>query len=71
MYPNVLIFLRPRQAPTGGTKGTTVNHIAFTVKVSPDAGQGEGGRISDRHAREAGAGDVVSDDVSLDEERED
>ena len=29
-FPQVLIFLRP-QAPTGGTKGTTVNHIAFQV----------------------------------------
>lgn len=28
--PNVLIFLR-QQAPTGGTKGTTVNHIGFWV----------------------------------------
>src|SRR5215813_5768592 len=31
MFPNVLVFLR-QQAPTGGTKGTTVNHIAFAVK---------------------------------------
>src|SRR6267378_988076 len=30
MFPNVLIFLR-QQAPTGGTKGTTVNHVAFAV----------------------------------------
>src|SRR5882672_2076726 len=30
MFPNVLIFLR-QQAPTGGTKGTTVNHLAFAV----------------------------------------
>jgi catechol 2,3-dioxygenase-like lactoylglutathione lyase family enzyme len=29
-FPNVLIFLR-EQAPTGGTKGTTVNHFAFGV----------------------------------------
>jgi catechol 2,3-dioxygenase-like lactoylglutathione lyase family enzyme len=28
--PNALLFLH-RQAPTGGTKGTTVNHIAFGV----------------------------------------
>ena len=29
-FPNVLIFLR-QQPPTGGTKGTTVNHFAFGV----------------------------------------
>ena len=30
-FPNVLIFFRPAQAPTGGTRGTTVNHIGFSV----------------------------------------
>ena len=29
-FPNVLIFFR-NQKPTGGTKGTTVNHIGFSV----------------------------------------
>jgi catechol 2,3-dioxygenase-like lactoylglutathione lyase family enzyme len=29
-FPGVLIFLRA-QAPTGGTRGTTVNHIGFSV----------------------------------------
>src|SRR5437016_1118927 len=29
-FPNVLIFFRP-QAPTGGSRGTTVNHIGFSV----------------------------------------
>src|SRR4051794_1540237 len=29
-FPNALIFLRHR-APTGGTKGTVVNHFAFGV----------------------------------------
>jgi catechol 2,3-dioxygenase-like lactoylglutathione lyase family enzyme/predicted enzyme related to lactoylglutathione lyase len=29
-FPNVLIFFR-MQAPTGGTKGTTANHIGFSV----------------------------------------
>ena len=29
-FPNVHVFLR-EQAPTGGTKGTTVNHIGFSV----------------------------------------
>src|SRR4249920_602299 len=26
-FPGVLMFFRPMQAPTGGTIGTTVNHI--------------------------------------------
>src|SRR5947207_10555140 len=30
-FPTVLIFFRPTQAPTGGTRGTTVNHIGFSV----------------------------------------
>jgi predicted enzyme related to lactoylglutathione lyase len=30
-FPNVLIFLRATQAPTGGSRGTTVNHIGFSV----------------------------------------
>lgn len=29
-FPNVLVFLRV-QPPTGGTKGTTVNHVGFSV----------------------------------------
>ena len=29
-FPNVLIFFR-NQAPTGGTRGTTANHIGFSV----------------------------------------
>jgi catechol 2,3-dioxygenase-like lactoylglutathione lyase family enzyme len=30
-FPNVLIFFRTTQAPSGGTRGTTVNHIGFSV----------------------------------------
>jgi len=30
-FPNVLIFFRANQTPTGGTRGTTVNHIGFSV----------------------------------------
>jgi catechol 2,3-dioxygenase-like lactoylglutathione lyase family enzyme len=30
-FPNVLIFLRPVQAAPGGSRGTTVNHIGFSV----------------------------------------
>jgi predicted enzyme related to lactoylglutathione lyase len=31
-FPNVLVFFRPMQAPTGGSIGTTVNHIGFSVR---------------------------------------
>jgi predicted enzyme related to lactoylglutathione lyase len=31
VFPNVLMFFRPMQAPTGGSIGTTVNHIGFSV----------------------------------------
>ncbi|HEY9182338.1 MAG TPA: VOC family protein [Gammaproteobacteria bacterium] len=30
-FPNVFLFFRPMQAPTGGTIGSTVNHIGFSV----------------------------------------
>jgi len=30
-FPNVLIFFRVNQQPSGGTRGTTVNHIGFSV----------------------------------------
>ncbi len=30
-FPGVLIFFRANQAPTGGSRGTTVNHIGFSV----------------------------------------
>ena len=30
-FPNALMFLRA-QKPTGGSKGSTVDHIAFSVK---------------------------------------
>ena len=29
-FPNVLVFLR-QQPPTGGSKGSTVDHVAFSV----------------------------------------
>src|SRR5215471_1141938 len=30
MFPNVFVFLR-QQAPTGGSKGTRISHVGFTV----------------------------------------
>jgi catechol 2,3-dioxygenase-like lactoylglutathione lyase family enzyme len=35
-FPNVLVFMREAE-PTGGTKGTTVNHIGFSVPSTRDA----------------------------------
>jgi len=69
MFPNVLIFLR-EQKPTGGTKGTTVNHIAFAVKdvrQMRDKARAAGYPIVTRE--EAGAGDVVTDDISFNKEQ--
>ena len=69
MFPNVLIFLR-EQKPTGGTKGTTVNHIAFAVKdvrQMRDKARAAGYPIVTR--AEAGAGDVVTDDISFNKEQ--
>lgn len=34
-FPNVFLFFRPMQQPTGGTIGTTVNHIGFSVRDLP------------------------------------
>jgi catechol 2,3-dioxygenase-like lactoylglutathione lyase family enzyme len=31
-FPNVFLFFRPMQQPTGGTIGSTVNHIGFSVR---------------------------------------
>ena len=30
-FPNVFLFFRPMQKPTGGTIGSTVNHVGFSV----------------------------------------
>jgi catechol 2,3-dioxygenase-like lactoylglutathione lyase family enzyme len=69
MFPNVLVFLR-QQTPTGGTKGTTVNHLAFAVKnvrQAVDRAKAAGYRIATRE--EAGAYDVVTDDIAFNKEQ--
>ena len=49
-FPNVLIFFRPTQAPTGGTRGTTVNHIGFSVpNLRAGDRQDQGERLQDDH----------------------
>lgn len=65
MFPNVLIFLR-QQAPTGGTKGTTVNHIAFAVKdVREVKNKAKAAGYPVVTNDEAGAGDIITDDISF------
>jgi len=70
MFPNVLVFLR-QQMPTGGTKGSTVNHLAFAVtdvRRAVERARAAGYRIATRE--EAGAYDVVTDDIAFNKEQQ-
>src|SRR5438093_470034 len=63
-FPNVLIFFR-QQAPTGGTKGTTANHIGFSVpnlRQAVDKVKANGYRMITRE--EASADREVKDDIA-------
>src|SRR5207249_4371407 len=63
-FPNVLIFFR-QQAPTGGTKGTTANHIGFSVpnlRQTIDKVKANGYRVITRE--EVVAGREVKDDIA-------
>ena len=63
-FPNVLIFFR-QQAPTGGTRGTTVNHIGFSVpNLRPvvDKIKANGYRMITR--TEVAASQEVKDDIA-------
>src|SRR5712691_4044795 len=62
-FPNVLIFFR-QQAPTGGTKGTTVNHIGFSVpnlRQTVNKVKADGYRMI---TREVATGRDVKDDIA-------
>ena len=64
-FPNVLIFFRPMQAPTGGTRGTTVNHIGFGVpnlRQAVDKIKANGFQMITK--TELPAGREVKDDIS-------
>ncbi len=64
-FPNVLIFFRPNQAPTGGTRGTTVNHIGFSVpnlRQMVDKVKANGFQMIT--TTEASADRVVKDDIA-------
>ena len=63
-FPNVLVFFR-QQAPTGGTRGTTVNHIGFSVpnlRQMVDKVKANGYRMITRE--EVAAGREVKDDIA-------
>jgi catechol 2,3-dioxygenase-like lactoylglutathione lyase family enzyme len=63
-FPNVLLFMR-QQKPTGGTRGTTVNHIGFSVpnlRQMVDKVKANGYRMITRE--EVVAGREVKDDIA-------
>jgi catechol 2,3-dioxygenase-like lactoylglutathione lyase family enzyme len=63
-FPNVLIFMR-MQAPTGGTIGTTVNHIGFSVpnlRQTVDKVKASGYRMI---TREEAPGREIKDDIAM------
>jgi catechol 2,3-dioxygenase-like lactoylglutathione lyase family enzyme len=63
-FPNVLIFMADR-APSGGTKGTSVNHLGFgvqNVRAMVDAVKGAGYPIVTR--AELPAAQEVTDDLA-------
>ena len=63
-FPNVLIFFR-QQAPTGGTRGTTANHIGFSVpnlRAVVDKVKANGFKMIT--ASEVAAGRPVKDDIA-------
>jgi catechol 2,3-dioxygenase-like lactoylglutathione lyase family enzyme len=63
-FPNVLVMLR-EQKPTGGTKGTSVDHIGFSVpdlRATVDKVKANGYRIVTKE--EAPAPWVVADDLA-------
>src|SRR5207249_6529537 len=64
-FPNVLIFFR-QQAPTGGTRGTTVNHIGFSVpnlRQMVDKVKANGFQMITRS--EVAATQAVKDDIAV------
>jgi catechol 2,3-dioxygenase-like lactoylglutathione lyase family enzyme len=63
-FPNVLVFFTPK-APSGGTKGSTVNHIGFSVpnlRQAVDRVKASGYQMVT--AAEAPAGREIKDDIA-------
>jgi catechol 2,3-dioxygenase-like lactoylglutathione lyase family enzyme len=64
-FPNVLIFFR-QQAPTGGSKGSTANHIGFSVpNLRPVIDRIKAGGFRMVTQSEAPAGREIKDDIAL------
>jgi catechol 2,3-dioxygenase-like lactoylglutathione lyase family enzyme len=64
-FPNVLVFFR-QQAPTGGTRGTSVNHIGFSVpnlRQMVDKVKANGFKMITR--TEVAATQEVKDDIAV------
>jgi catechol 2,3-dioxygenase-like lactoylglutathione lyase family enzyme len=69
-FPNVLVFIR-EQKPTGGSKGSSVDHIGFSVpslRATVDKVKANGYRMVTKE--EAGAPWVVTDDIARQEGRD-
>src|SRR5215510_14610634 len=63
-FPNVLIFFR-QQAPTGGSKGSTANHIGFSVpNLRPVIDRIKAGGFKMVTRSEAPAGREIKDDIA-------
>ena len=64
-FPNVLIFFR-QQAPTGGSKGSTANHIGFSVpNMREVVTRIKAGGFKMVTQAEAPAGREIKDDIAL------
>ena len=65
-FPGALLFWRPAQAPTGGSIGTSVNHLGFSVpnlRQTVDKLKANGYRMIT--TQEAPAGVAVKDDIGV------
>jgi catechol 2,3-dioxygenase-like lactoylglutathione lyase family enzyme len=63
-FPNVLVFWRTNQAPTAGSKGSTADHIGFSVpKLEPVLARVRANGFGVVTSAEVPATDVVKDDI--------
>src|SRR5262249_48289048 len=64
-FPNVLIFFRPMQAPTGGSIGTTGNPIGFSPPdLEPPVPEIKAKRVKMTPAESVAANVKVSNDIA-------
>jgi catechol 2,3-dioxygenase-like lactoylglutathione lyase family enzyme len=63
-FPNVLVFWRANQAPTAGSKGSTADHIGFSVpKLEPVLARVRANGFGVVTRDEVPATDVIKDDI--------